>query len=291
MFLLPKFNYFEPNTTAEACSLLAKYVGEAKALGGGTDLLVKMKTGVIKPRYIVNLKSIPDLGYIEDNDENGLGIGALTTIRELMMAPFIDNRFGILSQAIRQMGTAQTRSMATIGGNLCNASPAAATTTPLVALGAEAKIAGQGGERIVPLEQFFIGPGKTVLESDEILTGINVPNIRTHSGGKYIKLSLRKNELSVVSVAVLIILDAQNNRCKEARIALGAVAPTVIRANRAENILEGEVLGDDLITEASIAASEEARPISDMRSTAEYRTEIVKVLTGRAIKQVLESVQ
>lgn len=289
MLLLPKFEYFEPATIGEACSLLAQYKGEAKALAGGTDLLVKMKTGVIKPRCLVNLKNIADLEYIEDNAGNGLSIGALTSIHNLIMSPFIGNKFGILSQAIRLMGTAQTRSMATVGGNLCNASPAAATATPLVALGAEAKIAGPGGERTVPVEKFFTGPGKTVLETGEILTGVKIPNMQPYSGGRYLKLSLRKNELAVVSVAVL--MNIRDNHCYKARIALGAVAPTVIRANRAEKILEGKIPSEDLITEASIAASEEARPISDIRSTAEYRIEIIKVLTKRAIKQVLESVR
>lgn len=291
MLLLPKFDYFEPRTVAEACSLLGQYGEEARVLAGGTDLLVKMKTKVIEPRFIVNLKSIPNLSYINYSNKKGLRVGALTTIHDLAMASVIEKRFGILGEAIRLMGTAQTRSMATIGGNLCNASPAAATATPLVALGAEARIASPNGERVVLLEQFFTGPGKTVLESDEILTEISVPNLRPYSGWSYLKLSLRRKELAVVSVAVVITLDARSGRCRQARIVLGAVAPTVIRVQRGEVVLEGKVVGDDLIEEACLAALEEARPISDVRSTAEYRREMVRVLTRRAAKQALELAQ
>ncbi len=152
-----------------------------------------------------------------------------------------------------------------------------------------ALITGPRGKQDVPLEQFFTGPGKTVLESNEILVEIRVPNTQPRTGWGYQKLSLRRKELAVVCVAALLTLDTRNRRCRRARIVLGSVAPTVIRSRRAEAVLEGKVIGDNLIQEASLAAMEESMPISDIRSTAEYRREMVKVLTGRAIMQALAS--
>ena len=288
MLLLPKFDYFEPETVAEACSLLGQYRDEVKALAGGTDLLVKMKLKVIRPRFIANLKRIPGLRYIENSNEKGLKIGALTTIRDMATALVTDKRFGVLAEAVRSMGTAQTWNLATIGGNLCNASPAAATAAPLVALGAEATITGTRGERSVLVEQFFTGPGETCLRSDEILTEISLPHPQPHSGGAYLKLSLRRRELAVVAVAVMITLDAQDDRCKQARVVLSAAAPTVMRAHDAEAVLEGKIVGNDSIEEASLAAAEEARPISDSRSSEDYRREMIMVLFRRAAKQAVE---
>jgi carbon-monoxide dehydrogenase medium subunit len=177
--------------------------------------------------------------------------------------------------------------MATIGGNLCNAAPSAETAPPLIVLGAEVKIMGADGEMTVPIENFFTGPGQTVLKPDEILVEIQVPNLAPRSGGAYIKRTIRKAmDLAIISVAVIATIDG--DVLSDMKIALGAVAPTPIRAKRAEEILKGNRISDDLLQKAGQIASDECSPIDDIRSSAKYRCEMVKVLVIRAVKEAME---
>ena len=288
MLRLPKFEYFEPETIEEACSLLSQYKEKAKVIAGGTDLLVKMKQSMEKPRYLISLKRIGRLKYFDYDDRGGLRIGALVTLSELAASPIISQKFSILSQAVRTLASRQVRNRATLGGNLCNASPAADTAPALIGLGSQVKTAGLTGERVVLLEDFFSGPGRTVLQSDEILIDIHVPRPLPRTGGVYLKLSPREKDLATVSVAAVITLDSEGKACKDAKVVLGAVAPTVIRSLKAEAVLKGKVIEEDVIQESAQMASQEARPISDVRASAEYRREMVSVLTKRAIKQALE---
>jgi carbon-monoxide dehydrogenase medium subunit len=289
MLYLSKFEYLAPETSAEACSLLGQYKGKTKILAGGTDLLPKMKQNFIEsPQYLVDIKKIEGLNSIEYNDRDGLRLGALVTISDLVASSIISHRFGILGEAARTMASRQIRNRATIGGNLCNASPAADTAPALISLGGQASIAGLNGERIVALEEFFSGPGRSVLQGDEILTGIRVPIPLPRTGGAYLKLSPREKDLATVAVAALITLDSAGTVCEDTRVVLGAVAPTVIRAVDAEKALRGKAITEDVIQESAQIASEESRPISDIRGSAEYRKEMVAVLARRAIKRALE---
>lgn len=281
--LLPKFEYFAPKTMEEACSLLAKYKGEARVLAGGTDLLVQMKNREVIPRYLINIKDIPDLDYIRYDDKEGLRIGALTPIEALKTSTLIRRRFSILSQAAAVLGTVQIRNRGTIAGNLCNASPAAETAPALITLAAKARIVGVAGERAVALEDFFVAPGQTVLQAGEIVTEIQVPNLPSRSGGAYLKHSIKRMDIAIVGVGVVITLNGEV--CNDIKIALGAVASTPIRAKKAEEIIRGQGLDSELMERAAQIASEESRPIDDIHSYAQYRKQMVKVLAKEAMKQ------
>jgi len=284
---LPKFDHLEAKTIEEACSLLAKYKDKARVIAGGTDLLVSMKRREISPQYIINIKAIPNLDGISYSQKDGLLIGALTTLAAIESSPMIQERFPILSSAAHQTGPPHIRNVATIGGNLCNAAPSADMAPSLIGLGAKAKIKGLKGERVVTAEQFFIGPGVSILQAGEILTEIQVPNPPSHTRGVYLKLPARTTiDIAVVGVAVVVTLDAKDINIVDVKIVLGAVAPTPIRARQAEDIIKGKAADNELIEKAAQAAANEAKPISDVRGLASYRREIVKVLTNRALKQV-----
>lgn len=285
---LPKFAYYEPETTAEACSLLANEGENTRILAGGTDLLVKMKRGLEQPRSLVSLNRIADFRDIQPAAGGGLNIGALNTISRLASSTLIKERFGILGQAAGTMALPQVRNRGTIGGNLCNASPAADTAPALVALGSRVRLAGLSGERTLALEDFFSGPGRTVLRRGEILAEILIPAPLPRTGGSYVKLSPRHNDLATVSVAALVVLSPDGRTCEDACIVLGAAAPTVIRSPQAEQALKGKIPDGGVIQEAARAASECSRPVSDVRASAEYRREMVMVLTAQALKQALE---
>ncbi len=283
---LPKFDHLEAKTIEEACSLLAKYKDKARVIAGGTDLLVSMKGREISPQYIINIKAIPNLDGINYSRKDGLVIGAMTTLAAIESSPIIGERFPILSSAAHQTGSPHIRNIGTIGGNLCNAAPSADMAPSLIGLGAKAKIKGLKGERIVTVEQFFLGPGVSVLKAGEILTEIQVPNPPPHTRGVYLKLPARTAiDIAVVGVAVVVTLDTKGINIADAKIVLGAVASTPIRARQAEDIIKGKALDDELIQKAAQAAADEAKPISDVRGSASYRKEMVKVLTNRALKQ------
>jgi aerobic carbon-monoxide dehydrogenase medium subunit len=243
-----------------------------------------MKEQGLTPKYLVDIKNIPDLEYIRYDEKEGLRIGALTTIRQIETSLLIRERFLPLAQAAKVLGSVQVRNRATIGGNLCNAAPSAETAPTLLVLNTNVKVAGSKGERTLPLEQFFLGPGLTVLQN-EILTEIMVPSLSANIRGVYLKIGRRRAvDLALVGVAVAVAMDG--NKWKDVRIALGAVAPTPIRARRAEKLLEGKRTDAALMQEAGQIASEEASPISDVRASAWYRKELVKVLVQRALEQI-----
>jgi CO/xanthine dehydrogenase FAD-binding subunit len=284
---LPKFDYLEPNTIDEALSMLSQYKGRAKVIAGGTDILPKLKRREIKaPEYIINLKGIPNLDYIKYDEVGGLRLGALATIHAVETSPIVQERFGVLFQAAESMASTQVRNRGTIAGNLCNAVPSADTAPALLTLEASLKLTGQRGERIVNIEDFFTGPNETVLTNEEILQEIHVPDLPPHSRGRYLKLTPRRSmDLAIVGVAVVVT--AEDGICNDIRIALGAVAPTPIRARRAEDIVRGQKLSDEVIERTARIAAEECHPISDHRASAEYRCDMVEVLTKQAIKQAI----
>jgi carbon-monoxide dehydrogenase medium subunit len=273
-----RFEYFEPASLGEAVALLGRYGARAQPLAGGTDLLVELKEQLRRAECVVNIKRIPGLADLSFDTEKGLRIGALVSAREVEISPLILEKYASLAQAARELGSIQVRNRATIVGNVCRASPSADTIPPLIADGAEIRLSGAAGERTMPLERFFTGPGKTVLKPDELVTEIVVPPPAPHTGKVYIKHGRRKAmELATVGVAVTATPNA-------VRIALGAVAPTVFRARNAEAVFR-ETRD---VERAARAAADESRPISNVRASAEYRRDMVEVLTRRALERALE---
>lgn len=282
---IPK--YFAPETLEEACSLLSEHKDNARVIAGGTDLLLKMRQGDVLPKYIINIRNIPEQDYIVYDEKKGLRIGSLTTICSIKTSSLIQEKFGILAQAASQLGTVQIRNQATIGGNVCNAATSADTIPALLVLGASVKIVAAGGERTIPIEDFFVGPGQTVLKADEIVVEIRVPNLPPRSAGVYMKHTIRKAlDLAIVGVAAIATLDGEV--LGDVKIALGTAAPTPIRARGAEDILKGQKIDEKLIEKAAQTASDESSPRDSMRSSAEYRKKMLKVLVGRAVRQAIE---
>jgi carbon-monoxide dehydrogenase medium subunit len=288
---LKDFEYFAPSTMSEVMSLLEQYGERAKFLAGGTDLLVAMKERRTDPKCLINLKGITELEHITFDEEHGLRIGALTKIRQIETSRLIQEKFPSLFEGAKVLGSVQVRNLATIGGNICTASPSADTVPSLLSLDASVKLRGSSGERILPLREFFVGPGMTVL-SREVLTEIIVPVPSPSSQSTYLCLNRREAvDLALVGVAVAGAVDKGNGNWKNVRIALGAVAPTPIRAHKAEKSLEGKLAESGSLNAAAHIASEECLPISDVRASASYRKEMVKVLVERALEQIHERCQ
>jgi len=279
--LIPiSFDYAEPRTLDEALQMLEGFGGRAVALAGGTDLLVKMKQRSAEPKVILNIKRIPSLSYIRDGTRS-MRIGPTTRMGDIERSPAVARRFPVLAEAASVIGSVQVRNMATIGGNLCNASPAADGSLVLLALDSSVKLTGSEGSREMPLSSFFLGPGRTALGPRELLTEITVPHLPEGTGMAFSRVTRTDMDLAKVNVAV--VLHVRSGGVTLARIALGAVAPTPMRAIKAEGQLAGSRLTRSLIEEAAATAAGEARPISDIRSSAEYRKEVTAVLVRRTL--------
>ncbi len=289
------FDYFSPPTITEATRIFADYNGDpsagsgqvARALAGGTDLLIRVKRNQWHPRAVVNLKRIPGLRGISLNGE--LRLGALVTLNDLIRSPIIREHFPVLAYTASKMAGVQVRTLATVGGNLCNASPAADTAPPLIALNARAVVVGTHGERVIPLDEFFTGVGKSALAPDEILREILVPcdaSVRA----SYTKLEHREAmDIAIAGVAVAVNSQqssVNSQQCVDVKIVLGAVAPTPMRAKHAEEILRGKELTEERIREAARVAASEAKPIDDVRGSAWYRREMIEVLTRRQLMEI-----
>jgi carbon-monoxide dehydrogenase medium subunit len=279
---LPHFDYGAPTTVAEALRLLAEKGPGAKVLAGGTDLIIRMRHGLIKPSAIIHLGGIAELKAISYKPKTGLSIGAAATLAEVAAHPDIRRRYPAVAYAASETANVQVRNLGTVGGNLCNAAPSADNAPALLALGAEMVLAGPKGERRVALEQFFRGPGQTVLEVGEILTAIQVPPSPPHSGAAYQQVSARgKVDICAASVGAAVVFAGET--CQEVRIFLGAVGPTPLRALETESLVRGKSFTPELIEQAGAKAAAEARPITDVRASADYRRQMVGVLTRRAL--------
>jgi carbon-monoxide dehydrogenase medium subunit len=276
--------YFEPGTVSEALSVLAKHGVEAKVIAGGTDVMVDIKFKE-EPGGLVNIKKIPGLSGIAENGA-GLRIGALATIRDLETNALVREKLPVLWEASHQFASLQVRNTATIGGNICRASPSGETLAPLLVLEATGKCAFSDGEKSQPFTSFFQGPGKSVLGAKGLLTEIDVPYPAAGSKSVYLKHAVRgAMDIAMVGVAVLITPDPGKNNMQDVRIGLGAVAPTPIRAPKTEALLRGKPLTAALLKEAAALAASESSPISDQRSSGEYRRWIVEALTRRGLEQ------
>lgn len=285
-----KFEYKAPGSLEEALSLLEKQRGQYRILAGGTDLIVQMRNGQTSPSLIVDVKKIPELNRLEWSAGKSLHIGAAVPLSKLVTFPALTERFDILAQACSIIGSTQIRNRATMGGNVCNAAPSADSPPSLLCLGANAIVASHEGTRTIPLEDFFCAPGKTVLRDNELLLEIEVPTPAASSVGCYLRHTPREEmDIAVVGVASFLVPAPKGKKLQDARIALGAVAPTPVRAQQAEAILSGKTPTPDLIEQAAEQAAEVAHPVSDMRGSAEYRRELVKVLTRRTLNKCCEA--
>lgn len=273
--------YHRPASIDEATSLLARFGAKARVVAGATDLIAERP----EVERLVDITSLP-LDYIQ-KDGAGLRIGTLTTVESLRRSELLNGPYSVLVEVASQFGHRNVRNLATIGGNLCSSVPSADMAPPLMVLGSSAHIASLRGERTVPIEEFFVSVRENALEEDEMLIEVQVPPQPPRTGTAFEKIGRTSVDIALVNVAVRLTL-GEDDVCSDVRIALGSVSPTPMRSARAEGLLRGKRLDEALIDEAAQAASEEIRPISDVRSSAEYRRDASKVLTKRCILRALE---
>ena len=310
---MKKFDYFKPKTLEEALTLLAKYGEKAKLIAGGTDVIVMIKQKTMSPDILISLQGIPGLDQIKSN--GSLSIGPMVTHRAIEKSEAIRKNFSALADAADFLGSIQIRNVATIGGNICTAAPSADTATPLLVLGTQVKIKNLKEERTLPIEEFFKGPGETVLKTGEMIKELIIPNPLPNTGSAYYKLQRRLAlDLPILGVSVLLSLDKNKVTCsdmlctsspistilhameqdelvcKEVRIALGVAAPTPIRAIKAENLLRGKKISDELLEEVAETSSKEAQPRDSIRGEAWYRRDMIMVLVKRMAMKSIERV-
>lgn len=280
------FEYVVPGSIKEACQFLVEHGADARIFNGGTDVVIRVRDGHWNPKYLVDIKRIPALKELAYDDVNGLTIGATVTLNQLGSLEAVHQYYPVLIEGAHVVGSLQVRNRGTLVGNICNASPLADTAPALLVYGADVTIANVDGERVVPIQEFFVGPGKTVVQPGEIVTKVTIPPV--HNGeGKYFKHARRKAvDLSSVGVAVLVV-GKDGNHVDEVRIALGAVAPTPVRAKHAEALLQNATVTPELLEQVKEAIGNDISPISDIRASKEFRLEISKVLTKRGIAEIL----
>ena len=286
---MKRFDYFSPATLEEAVSLLKQKGPGGKLLAGGTDLLVQIKERGFTPEYVVSLRRLKELYGIEFSPSAGLRVGAMADMAAIEANAVVRERYAALSDGAGIIGSVQTRNMATLGGNLCNAAPSAETIAPLIVLGAMARLAHENGRRELPVEEVCEGPGRTVLRLNEILVDLLIPAPPPRSGSAYVRHTPRKEmDIAVVGSAVFVTLEPDKDVIKDARVSLAAVAPTPIRSPKAEAALQGQPISDEVIARAGAGAAEDARPISDVRGSASFRRHLCDVLTQRMTRLAIE---
>ena len=270
---MKRFEYLEAHTLRQAIGMLQRHGQQARIVAGSTDFLVRWRAGFWHPEYVVNIQHIPGMSRVTFSRRNGLRFGALVTIQMLEQHPAIRQHYPALAAAAASFAGVQVRNLATVGGNICNASPSGDMLPALLAFGAECRLSGPDGHRQVPLDQLFTGPGRTVLAQDEVLTEIALPPPARGA-----------MDIATVGVASALTVD-RAGVCTSARIALGAVAPTPLRARAAEEMLQGQILDADMLQAAADQAMSQATPIDDVRGTADYRRQMVGVLTRRTLER------
>jgi CO/xanthine dehydrogenase FAD-binding subunit len=277
---LRTFQYLKPTRLSEALDLLGSYRDKARIVAGGTDLMVQWKKRLISPQFLVSVRNIPELHAVSLEGE--LRIGSATTHRTLELSSELKQRFPIIYDAVSNLGSVQVRNSATIGGNLCNAAPSADTAPPMLVLEAGVHIAGANGERSVPIENFFKGPGRTVVQADELVTHFTVPAPPPNTGMAYWKHTRRKAmDLPILGVAVMLSFEEDLQTCRRARIGLGVAAPTPMRAREAEAYLEGKTVNEEVLGQAGEIAASHARPRTTIRGSEWYRRDMIRVLVKR----------
>jgi carbon-monoxide dehydrogenase medium subunit len=284
---MKKFDYYQPETLKDAWSLMEKLKGEARYVAGGTDIIVNIKNRVIQPDALISLKRIKELAGVRRNRE--LMLGSMTLLRDLERDAHIGKEYQALAQAATVLATPQIRNVATLGGNLCNAAPSADCAPPLLVMEATLTMEGPGGRREVLIEDFFKAPGRTCMDTTEILTRIRVPHAQERTGTSFLKVGRVSTDIAVVNAAAFIIMEGKV--CLRCRIAVGAVAPVPLRLISVEQMIEGEAISPELMDRAARMAEDEVNPITDVRSTAEYRRITSGVLVKRAIEEAVKAVE
>lgn len=279
--------YEAPKSLEQALRLLAAAGEKGRVLAGGTDLLIQMRAGMRTPERLIDAKAIPELQVLSFSPHEGLRLGAAVPCYRIVEDPVLQQHYPGLVEAAGLIGSVQIKNRCTVGGNLCNGSPAADTTPALIALGAVCYVASPRGTRTVAVEDFVVSPGRTVLQPDELLVEIRIPVPPPHAADCYQRF-IPRNEMDIAVVGVGAAVTLNGNVCTAARIGLGAVAPTPLFAREASAALVGKPLDDAAIATAAELAQKIARPITDMRGTAEYRLHLVGVLTRRVLKVAVE---
>ena len=283
-----RFEFLEARNLRHAIALANQHGDDARIVAGTTDFLVRWRQGVWRPKYVINIGNVAVLKQRSFSARSGLHLGSLVTVRELETNPVIRQRYPALAAAASAFAGVQIRNLATVGGNVCNASPAGDTLPALLAFDAQCRIAGPNGKRNVRLDQFFSGPGRTVLEKGEILVEIILPPPPRVSGSLYIKHSPRAAmDIATLGVASYVALKDRGRVCADVKIALGAVAPMPIRAYAAEDLLRGQTITPELLAKVVEVAQDRASPIDDLRGSADHRKDLAGVLTQRTLEQAI----
>jgi len=284
---LPDFEYYAPETVEETCKMLTEFGDRAMIISGGSDLLPKMKNDLIAPEVLISLKNLGELKKIEYVQGKGVVIGGRSTHNDIVFSPVLAEKYKSVCNAAKTMAANQIRHIGTIAGNIASSVPSADLPPILITLNATVILVGPKGTRSVALEDVFVSPGKTVIEPNEVMTEVIIPDQKM-TGSKYYKYALRKSgALATVGVAAAVQIEGKT--IVEARIALGAVSPTPVRAKAAEKFLAGKEISDEVFEEAGKIASGECKPITDFRATAEYRTDMVRVFTKRALRDAVNN--
>jgi len=281
---LPKFDLYEPKTLEEAVSLKASMGERGSIIAGGTDVLPLIRNGVMRPEALISLERVDTLHQFSFND--GIHLSSGVTLYQLERDPSLRKKAPALCEAIDVLASAQIRSVATLGGNLCNAAPSADCAPPLMVMEAILKAVGPQGEREIPVERFFLGPGRNALETDEVLTEIFIPEPVSGMTSSFVKKARISMDIAQVNVAALLVMDGK--KCLKCRIVAGAVAPAPLRLKIVEAMIEGEEIHKALIKRVEKEARRTVEPVSDIRCTAEYRRHISGVLTCRVIGQAVK---
>ncbi len=284
---LPRFEYAAPRSVDEACRLLDEAGEGGRLMAGGTDLLIRLSLGTMRASKLIGLRTVEGLDGLTFDRDKGLTIGAMALLSDIERDIAIREHYPAIAEAALETATVQIRNMATLVGNICNASPCADNAQVPMALGADVALASSDGDRRVLLDDFFIGPGQTVIEAGEIVTEIHVPRPKEGTGAAYKNIGAR-SRVDITSVSVAAVITVKGDRIEEARIVLGGVAPTPIRVPRGEAILVGANLDDAVLAQAAAQAVAACKPIDDVRATADYRRRMVGVLTQRAVRQAHE---
>jgi aerobic carbon-monoxide dehydrogenase medium subunit len=283
------FDYLEPTTVAEACALLKQHSGEAKVFAGGSHLTILMKQGLYQPKALVNIKKISELKGIRFDSTEGLIIGALVTHRELETSALVKEKFPVLSKAEREVANIRVRNMGTVGGTFASGEPLTDLSQIFISLDGKARITGSNGQRAIPIEDLFVDFYTTSLAEDEILTQIVIPPLPARSGIEYIRFSSSSVvDKPSVGVALRLTLESSSETVQAARIVLGCVGATPVRARKAEALITGKKLTTELAEEAGAIASQECSPTSDLRGSEEYKRAIVRTLVRRAAGKAYE---
>ena len=282
--MIHDFTYLKPGTLQEALAMLAEHGDDCKVICGGQSLLIVMRQGLVVTEYLIDIKGLNDLSYIDYDAKEGLKIGATTTHRTIEKSPIVNEKYPILVDMENKLASIQVRNWGTIGGNLAHADAAGDPAPVLISMKANIKLASSSGERTLPLEEFYTDLFETCRQKDELVVEVQVPPVPAKTATSYQKFNLLESDQGIVAVAATVTVNG-SGACKEARIILGNAGVTPIRAKNAEQVLVGKKMSDALLEEAGQAAADECEPVADIHASEEYRRHLVKVLTKRMVKQ------